>query len=183
MAKAKKSRELKSSGNEADARPVGRMNVDRPPAGKQEINITRDQLLGSFDVERSKYEAVARRLNMILSGQFEISTTIEALDEIEKSGKGNKIMVPLGAGIMAEAELESNNEVMFSFAGGAITKKKIPEIRDELKKRLGALKKEYDATAAERVKIEKGLSNIRNIIMLAENNARAQAAGKGQGNV
>jgi prefoldin alpha subunit len=186
MAKGKKAaREEKSGRPEIANRPEAGINEVRTrnaaATERKEMNLTRDQLIGSFEMERSRYDAVAKRLNMIISAQFEISSTVEALDEIEKSGKGNKILVPLGAGVMIEAGLVNNKEVLFSFAGGTITQKEIPVIRDELKKRLESLKKEYDVTTVERQKIEKGLANIRNIIMLAENNARAQmAAGKGK---
>ena len=186
MAKAKKAaREeksaMKETSRDSQSGNDGMRTENAATADKKEINLTRDQLIGSFELERNRYDAVAKRLNMIISAQYEISMTIEALNEIEKSGKGNKIIVPLGAGVMVEANLDGNKDAMFSFSGGAITNKGIPAIRDELKKRLESLKKEYDVTTVERQKIEKGLANIRNIIMLAENNARANmAAGKGK---
>jgi len=158
--------------------------AEQPGHDRKEISITRDRLLGSFDVERGRYEAVSRRIGMLQSAQFEILSVMEAIDEIGKAGKGHKVVVPLGAGIMMEASLDNTKKVMFSYAGGTVTHKAIPDVKEELKRRLELLKNENRQASVEREKIGKGLENLRNIITLADNNARKQtAASKGQGNV
>ena len=106
------------------------------------------------------------------------------MKKVEKEEKGNKVVVPLGAGVMIEAGIDNVRKVMFSYAGGAVTHKTIPDVRQELNKRLELIRKENEQALVEREKIEKGLTNLRNILMLADKNARANAAaGKGQRNV
>ena len=183
MAKGKSSAARESKPGKSPEVKVSTEEQGSADANRKEMSFSREQLLSSFDLERSRYEAVSRRINMLQSAQFEISSAMEAIDEIEKSGKGNKIIVPLGGGVMVEAGLDNNKKVMFSYGGGAVTQKKIPEVRQELERRLELLKKEAQQAFGERDKINSGLSNLRNIIMLAEKNAKPQAAGKGQRNV
>lgn len=147
---------------------------------KKEITLSRDQLMASLEMERSKYEAIARRAAMLQNAQLEISAAVAALDDISKAGKGAKIAVPLGGGVMLEAVVQNTNEVMFSLAGGAVEIKDILETKKELEQRLEVLGKESSKVAQEAEKITKGLNNIRNIMMLAERNVRKQTSAKGQ---
>jgi len=191
MAKAKAESPAKKVSDVRAAASMGGSGMDRVVAGgagaeKKEFNISRDELLASFEMEKNRYDALVRRLNFLQSGQAEIAAAMDALDEIGKSGKGTRIVVPLGAGAMIEADVSNNEQVLFALAGGAVKHETVNGVRDELSKRLETLKKESARLGTEGQKIGKGLENLKNILMMAERGARtarAEAKGKGQANV
>ena len=63
----------------------------------------------------------------------------ENLEDIQKTKTTEKIFVPLGSGILIEAQLKDNKEVLVSVGSDIIVKKEISEAKDFIKEQINQI--------------------------------------------
>ena len=85
----------------------------------------------------------------------EANVAEEAIEEIKKAEKNEKIIVDLGAGIYAEAMLDNNDRFKTAFAGNILlnsdakkTKEHLTAQKEMIQKEIGVVSKEFEQTVA-----------------------------------
>jgi prefoldin alpha subunit len=153
--------------------------VEKPAAGKeQKITLSAQQLIGMIQNERQNFEAVQRSIgNAQLALQETIFAT-DALKAIVETKKGEKIMLPLGAGIYTEALVEDNARAKASLAGGVLLEKPIEEILKDLDGRKAEIEKGLAAMQKDQEKIAANLNSLTGLLRAIEQKVAEQRAGK-----
>src|SRR3989338_412067 len=95
---------------------------------EQKTTITGQQLVQLNQQERQRLEQVNSRISSLQGAKMELLGTMEALTELGKNEKGNKIVVNLGAGVFVEASVQDNENALAAIAGSIFKEKKNPDI-------------------------------------------------------
>ncbi len=85
-------------------------------------------------------QQVQQQLALIEQQIIELTTINLTLLEVSKTKKGNKILVPLGAGVYVDSELKDNKEVLMNVGAGVVVKKSIEESKKIVEEQLKELK-------------------------------------------
>lgn len=130
--------------------------------------ISPRQLAQLFQLENQKFDQSQQRLGMLRSALNETIFAKEALNAISKSKKSEKMLVPLGAGIFADARIESTSEAVIMREGMAALPKKITEIEEELEKKTQGIEKAIENEMQENSRIFSNLNNLSLALRQAE---------------
>jgi len=142
---------------------------------KKQIVLTGQQLVNAYRNEEAKFQALQQRsqqLNMLF---IEASTAEEAVNEIKKAAKNEKIIVDLGAGICIEAMLDGNEKFKTGLAGGILQNADSGDALAYLKKQKEALQKEIEISAKEQERAAMSMNEISNALRLGEQEARKES--------
>lgn len=118
-------------------------------AEEKKVTLTGQQLMQFAAQERQKLEQVNSRIAALQNFRNEMRGTKDALQEISRNEKGNKVMVNLGAGIYVEAVLEENTKAIAAIAGSVFKEKKNEELMTSLENRLTTIDKQLEGIAKE----------------------------------
>ncbi|MBN1940682.1 MAG: hypothetical protein JW772_00710 [Candidatus Diapherotrites archaeon] len=117
---------------------------------KKRVVLTGTQLAEAFQQQQGKLEALERKHREIRGLLAEAVGTEESLKEIKKSVKGEKIIVNLGAGVYAEANLISNEKFKTGYAGNLMLNSDYDKTVKYLEEQKAMIQKELDAVLRER---------------------------------
>ena len=82
-----------------------------------------------FQILNQQVNQMQQQFIALQSQAEDIKNLKTSLDEIEKTKIGNKILAPLSSGILIEASLNNNKEVIISLGANVTLKKTIPEAK------------------------------------------------------
>ncbi|MDD5163889.1 MAG: prefoldin subunit alpha [Candidatus ainarchaeum sp.] len=139
---------------------------------KKQVVLTGQQLLNAYRNEEAKLQALQQRsqqLNMLF---IEAGTAEEAVKEIKKASKNEKVIVDLGAGICVEAMLDGNEKFKTGFAGGILINADSEAALAYLKKQKETLQKEIEIAAKEQERAAMSMNEISNVLRVGEQEAR-----------
>ncbi len=127
---------------------------------KKQVKLTGQQVLQAYGAEQAKLQVVQQRRQSLQQLMGETIAGEQSLKEVEKSSKDQKIMVSLGAGVYAEAKLESNKNVKTGLGGGVLINTTVEKALKELAKRKEEIQKDLDAVQQEETVVLQNLNNL-----------------------
>ncbi len=145
--------------------------------GPNRVTISFDELLQKFEEERTKLAGYDQRRVNVQTVITEAKSALDTLDAIEKAGKGEKILVPIGSGVYIEASLEDNKRLKTALIGDVVSETSPEETRKMLNTRLDEFTKSFRKLAENEQRALRNLQNMENLIrrMGANRNAPAGA--------
>ncbi|HLD58610.1 MAG TPA: hypothetical protein VI977_03135 [archaeon] len=139
---------------------------------KKQVTVTGEQLLEAYRAEQMKLEALQQRMQQLQGLVIEANTAEEAVNEIKKAAKNEKIIVSLGAGVYTEAVLDGNESFKTGLAGSIMQNSDTKKTLDYLKEQKEMLQKESAETAKEYEKTISALNEIGGLLQQAERQAQ-----------
>ncbi|AJF60621.1 MAG: prefoldin subunit alpha [Candidatus Diapherotrites archaeon] len=133
-------------------------------AEKKEVTMTAQQLMEAYERERIKLNEIQIRLAAVQELMQETSGAIDAVKEIQKSEKENRVLVPLGSGVFANVEVKDKKKVLYSIAGNVMAYKAVSEAVEELEKKMEQLRKMIEFSRGEQQKTANNLNQLGRII-------------------
>ena len=133
-------------------------------AEKKEVTMTAQQLMEAYERERIKLNEIQIRLAAVQELMQETSGAIDAVKEIQKSEKENRVLVPLGSGVFANVEVKDKKKVLYSIAGNVMAYKAVSEAVEELEKKMEKLRKMIEFSRGEQQKTANNLNQLGRII-------------------
>ncbi len=143
---------------------------------EKKVTLTGPQLMQLASQERQRLEQANMRIGSLQGFRTELAGAMDALGEIAKNEKGNRIMVSLGAGIYVEAALEENSKAIAAIAGSVFKEKKSEELIKMLGERIAGVDKQLEAAAGEQQGIIARVNQLENIIRAGQQYVSQQAA-------
>ncbi len=140
----------------------------KPETGEKKITLTGQQLLQLARQERQRLEQVNMRISSLQGFRNELVGAKEALKEIEKNEKGNRIMVNLGAGIYIEASVEDNAKTIAAIAGSVFKEKKNEELIKLLDGRIAGVDRQLESIAGEQQAAIGRVNQLENVIQAGQ---------------
>jgi len=119
--------------------------------GKDKQSELRDVIARTEGYKRQLGE-MASQMQMVNAALDEIDITSDALDSLKENKKGTEILVPIGSGSYAKAELKDNEKVLINLGANISAEKTIADAKKILeakKEKLNAARKKIGETAAE----------------------------------
>ena len=129
-------------------------------AEKKEIKLTGRQVLQAYEMEQAKFREIGGRKQTLQQLLAETMGAEDSLKELEKSGKNRKILVAIGAGIYAEAKLESTKEVKTGLGGGILKSAPLEKALKELATRQVEIRKDLDVVLKDEGMVLQNLNNL-----------------------
>ena len=142
--------------------------------GEEKVKMSPQQVLDMFNAERAKLENIQRNVQAVQEQLNAIDGAILALKEIKDGGK---IMVPLGAGIYANAVLETEGRVHISMAGKVFKNTKTEDAVKTLEQSRTEARKNLESLIGEQNKITQNLNSLGMIVSDIERRARDSRTG------
>lgn len=139
---------------------------------KKQVTITGEQLLEAYRAEQMKLEALQQRMQQLQGLLFEANVAEEAVNEIKKAAKNEKIIVNLGAGVYTEASLEGNESFKTGLAGSIMQNSDSKKTLSYLQEQKEMLQKETAETGKEYEKTISALNEIGGLLQQAERQAQ-----------
>jgi prefoldin alpha subunit len=146
----------------------------RKMAEKNQVKLTGQQVLQAYQIEQAKLESVRNRLEQLQRLLSETIGAEQTIGEVAAAKKDQKIMVSVGAGVYAEARLESVKEVKTGLGGGVLVSSTTEKTLKELGKRKEEIRKDLNAARQEEILVMQNLNNLG----LAIESARKKKAGE-----
>ncbi len=140
-------------------------------AEKKQVELKGRQVLQAYQAEQAKLESMQRKMQALQTLMVETATAEQALNEIKKAGKNQKIMVALGAGVYVEAALESNKRVKTGLGDGVLMGSTVEKSLKDLAKRKEEIQKDIIGVQKEE---SAAVQNLRNIGTAIENVRRKE---------
>jgi prefoldin alpha subunit len=141
---------------------------------KKQVVLTGAQLVNAYKNEEAKFQALQQRSQQLNGLFIEAHTAEEAVNEIKKAVKNEKILVDLGAGVYAEAMIDSNDKFKTGLAGGILQNADSKNALEYLKNQKDALQKELETVAKEQEKTAMGMNEISNMLRMGEIEAQKE---------
>ena len=129
-------------------------------AEKEEIKLTGRQVLRAYELEKEKLRDIQDRKQQLQQLLSETVGAEQGLKEIQNAGKNRQMLVSLGAGIYAEAKLESNTDVKTGLGNGIVLKTSIVKALEELGKRKEGIQKDIEFTHKDEEVTMQNLNNL-----------------------
>lgn len=139
---------------------------------KKEVSLSGEQVMHFYNNEREKLKIIQNRQGSLQNLMNETLLTIEALNELKKAQKNEKILVPLGAGVFADATLNETQKVKISLGGNVILDAGIERALGDLDKRKNELEKDLQMTMKEESQTINQINALGNVISQARNAVR-----------
>jgi len=143
---------------------------------KRQVTFTGAQLMAAYRKEEAKMGALQQRMQQLQALFFEASVAEEAVKEIKKAEKNEKIMVDLGAGVYAEAVIDSNDVFKTSLAGSILQNSDSKSTLDYLSKQKENMQKEIAVLEKEQEKTAAAMNELSGILQKGEEQARKRMA-------
>ena len=100
-------------------------------AGEKEIQ---ENVIKMRSIE-SQVSTLHQQIQNFERAMIEVATSINALKEIQKLGKDNQSLIPIGAGVFIDAVMKKQDKVLIDVGSGAIVEKTIDEAIEVLTQR------------------------------------------------
>ena len=146
----------------------------------EEKRIPVETVLAEYEVLRTQAEALGQNLEMVNQHISEFRRTLEALEEVERLGEGNEVLVPIGVGSFIKAEIKDTQNVILSLGADVAARKSIPEAKQDLEARVKELEKVREEHSSRLQEVMKNLEAIAPVveqILAAMQQAQLQRGG------
>ncbi len=130
----------------------------------QKVSLTGNQLAMLAQQEREKLGELNRRINSLQGFRTELRGAKDALEEISKNEKGEKMLINLGAGVLIEAALAENLKALSSISGNVFREKPNKDLVKSLEKKIGAIEKSLESVSNEQGKVVSRLNQLEQIM-------------------
>jgi prefoldin alpha subunit len=100
-----------------------------------------------YQLLQKNLEALQQQKSMVESQQFEIETTLQGLNDLEKVKDDNEILIPFGSGCYVYGKITNKNEVIVNLGANVMAKKDLNYAKlvvEEKKKELKNVEKELE---------------------------------------
>lgn len=128
------------------------------------VTLTGNQIMQLVAQERQRLEQINSQLAGFQNMRNELNAAKLSIAEISKSKKGTKILLPLGAGIYAEAFTENNESAIISIENSTFKQKKFDELQKQLDKRLANIDRAMENIAQEQARAASRVNQLENVI-------------------
>lgn len=108
---------------------------DAVDAGGKKVELTDQQVAQIYEGARNAFESLNKRKNELLGAKTELERALLAVDDVSNSGKGEKIMVSIGAGVFLDAQIAEHEGFRLNIPGGIFKKANAAAVKAELGKR------------------------------------------------
>lgn len=129
------------------------------------------QLLNAYRAEEAKLNSIEAELQKLQDLIVEANIAGEAVEEIGKADKSEKIIISLGAGVYTEAMLAGNDKFKTGLAGSIMQNSNSKKTLDYLKEQREMLQKEINALVQEHQKTRNAIGEISGLLQAAEKQA------------
>ncbi|MCX6798987.1 MAG: prefoldin subunit alpha [Candidatus Diapherotrites archaeon] len=153
-------------------------------AEEKTVRLTGEQLLNAYRNEQARVEMLQKREQSVQQLLAEFAAAIDALKEIGGIGAENSVLVPLGAGVYAEARIADTKKVKSSLAGSVLLDKSAKETLQQLEEQRKNVEQESGKLVQEMRRTVQNLKNLGAILDEAtkrSNEMRKGAGTQGQG--
>lgn len=161
---------------------IERSNISQPDAAakrqEKEIKLSMEQVAQLYENERNKLDSMQKSLEAMIGMRNEIDGTIQAITAIQKLKEKEKILTPLGSGILIEASIENKNESLATLPGNILIKKDFAAVISDFTKRLEELEKTINGMQEE---MAKTANNINSLATILNQQQRQQRKNQEQG--
>ena len=127
---------------------------------KKEINLTGQQVLQAYDIEQAKLREIEARKQQLMQLMADTAGAEQALKDLSKAAKNQKIMIALGAGIYAEAKIDDPKEVKTGLGGGILTTSTSEKALTDLAKRKEEIKKDVELMQRDEQLVMQNLNSL-----------------------
>ncbi|QQG39250.1 MAG: prefoldin subunit alpha [Candidatus Woesearchaeota archaeon] len=94
---------------------------------------------GKLQLAEQQIQGLHEQVEAVQHRVQEFSILTDSLDEFQDVKPGSEILVPLGPGIFAKASLKDNKELLMNVGANIVLKKKLPEVKEDIKKQVNEL--------------------------------------------
>ena len=131
---------------------------------EEKMTLTGNQLMQLFSQEKERLGQINSRIITFQNMKNELMSTKKSLEEISKSKKGSKIMLPLGAGIYIEALTEDNEKAISTISNNVFRAKKIEDILKLIEKRSANIDRALEQNGEDQAKVISRANQLENIM-------------------
>lgn len=93
-----------------------------------------------LQVLSQEIEKIQQQLKVLNQQLVEMIKIEESLNDFEKIKENSEILVPLGNGIFAKANLKSNNELLMGVGANIFDEKKVSDVKERVVSQVGEIK-------------------------------------------
>jgi len=145
---------------------------------KKQVKLTGNQLIQLANQERQKLEQINNQLSRFQNFKTELRAAKDALEDIEKNKKGEKMLVNLGAGIYMKASIEDTGKAISALSGNVFKEKNVKEITKILDKKIQGVDKTINSVAVEQQKTMSRVNQMEQVIAAGRQHLQKQRAGQ-----
>ncbi len=142
--------------------------------------ISPEQLGPLYQRQRELLEQSRAQKQSLQDVLIEFNSAIDALNELKKAGKNDKIMLSLGGGVYIEAVVSDVQKVKGNIGGGVIQSISVDKVLLELEKRKNETIKSLELNAKDEAKLLESIASIE-LALNALQRANAQKQGNETG--
>ncbi len=102
---------------------------------------TPEDILGEYEQLRAQAETLKQRLELIGASLSEMEITKESLDNVEKLGKDNEILVPLGGDAFVKAQIIDTERVIVGIGSRVVVRKSTSEAKADMENKIREMEK------------------------------------------
>lgn len=94
-------------------------------------------------------EQIQKQLKMMNQNLLILASLEEGLSDFEKVKKGSEILIPLGQGIFAKADLKDNKNLFMNVGNGVVVVKEVKEVKETVISQISEIKHAISAVENE----------------------------------
>jgi len=125
-----------------------------------------------YEIMREHLQALLQQKEMIDSAIAELMSTIDSLEKLKSSEKGNKFLSPLGSGSFLESTMDDTKHVLIGIGADIVTRETREKAVDMLKGRLEQMVSSFNELIKEASRIASELSSIEEQLQEFAQNAK-----------
>ena len=132
------------------------------------VSLSGQQIAVAFQQEKLKLEEIERRMVSVQNLMQEIFFAKESIESIKKTKKGEKAIVPLGAGMHVDVKIDSNTKIKTILAGNVIIETGTEEALKTLEKREKEAQEKAEELQKQQQSLYANLNTLGQIISKAQ---------------
>lgn len=148
---------------------------EKPESQASQIKLTGAQVVQLYENERAKLEAIERRMGLVQRSLEEVVGAIETIRVLTKSSEKDSVLLPIGAGIYVEGNVENKGSLKASIPGGIVLELTVDETKIELEKRKDELLKDQNMLEAELQKSAQAVNQLATLLQMGQQKAQEAA--------
>ncbi len=118
---------------------------EKAPAGEtKSIRLTPQMIMENAQNDQARLELVTRQIRDLQAIVVEVNNAKNALLELQKSPKGETVLVPLGAGVYVETQSTGNTEVKTMLSGTVMVNRSIADTIQKLDENIASVQKDIE---------------------------------------
>ena len=112
-------------------------NENKVEINQQELQ----QKMMEMEMLQQQVQQIQQQLEMVSQQVDELNSTREALNDVNQTGPGDEVLVPMGAGIFMKADSRAQKEFIINVGSDVAVGKTSEEAIDMIKIQLGEMQK------------------------------------------